>query len=47
MKTIKNQIKTIALFFLLIFSINNYAQSETDNINIFVRVYNMEGKKIS
>ena len=47
MKTLKNQIKTMALFFLLIFSINNYAQSETDNINIFVRVYNMEGKKIS
>ena len=47
MKTIKNQIKTMALFFLLTFSININAQSATDNNNIFVRVYNMEGKKIS
>ena len=47
MKTLKKQIKTMTLFFLLIFSINNYAQSGTDNNNIFVRVYNMEGKKIS
>ena len=37
----------MALFFLLMFSIKNYAQSETDNINIFVQVYNMAGKKIN
>ena len=47
MKTIKNQIKTMALFFLLTFSININAQSATDNNKIFVRVFNMEGKKIS
>jgi len=45
-KTIKNQIKTMALFFLLTFSININAQSATQNNKIFVRVFNMEGKKI-
>lgn len=46
MKTIKNQIKIMSLLVVLTFSINVNAQSATDN-NIYVRVYDMEGKKIS
>jgi hypothetical protein len=45
-KTIKNQIKIMSLLVVLTFSINVNAQSATDN-NIYVRVYDMEGKKIS
>ena len=47
MKTITKQFKRIGLLFLLIFSLNIYAQNETNISGIFVRVYNMEGKKIN
>ena len=46
MKTMKNQFKIMSLLVVLTFSINVNAQSATDN-NIYVRVYDIEGKKIS
>ncbi len=39
--------KTLIFAIVLIFSINIYAQGETDMGNIFVRVYNLQGQKIS
>ena len=47
MKTIKKQIKTIVLLFVLMFGTNIYAQKETINTGAFVRVYNLESKKIN
>ncbi len=47
MKTIVKQIKVIALLSVLIFSLNMTAQDETENSGMFIRVYNMDGKKIS
>ncbi|MGM5469581.1 hypothetical protein ACS386_04840 [Flavobacteriaceae bacterium LMO-SS05] len=47
MKTIKKQIKLIMLLLVLIVGTNIYAQKETAKNRIFVRVYNLEGKKIN
>jgi outer membrane lipoprotein SlyB len=47
MKTLINQIKILALATVLAFSMDANAQKEVTSHNIFVRVYNMEGKKIS
>jgi len=47
MKTIKNKIETIALLFVLLFGINSYAQKETVEKVMFIRVFNLEGKKIN
>ena len=46
MKTITHQWKGILLLFLLLFSLSSYAQDNTQNVEEFVRVYNLEGKKI-
>jgi hypothetical protein len=47
MKTIKTQIKTIMLLLLLALSTNIYAQNEIKKNRMFVRVYNLDGKKIN
>lgn len=47
MKTIKNKIKIIVLVFALQFVINSYAQKETLEKGMFVRVFNLDGKKIN
>lgn len=47
MKTLLKQIKILAMAIVLIFSISVYAQKEAKTHNTFVRVYNLQGKKIS
>ena len=47
MKTLLKQIKILAFAIVLIFSIRAYAQKEAKTHNVFLRVYNLEGKKIS
>lgn len=47
MKATKNQFKTIALIFALLFVINSFAQKETVEKGLFIRVFNLEGKKIN
>jgi hypothetical protein len=47
MKTHLKQIKMLALAAVLTFSMSVYAQKEAKSHNIFVRVYNLEGKKMS
>ena len=47
MKTLLKQIKIMVLAILLIFSMDAYAQNEAKTQNVFLRVYNLEGKKIS
>jgi len=48
MKTLRKQIKIMTLFFILLFSLSIVAQKkETKISNLFVRVYNMVGKKIN
>lgn len=47
MKTLIKQIKILALAMALIFSMEAYAQKEVKTHNVFLRVYNLEGKKIS
>ena len=47
MKTLLKQIKILAMAIVLIFSISAYAQKEAKTHNVFLRVYNLEGKKIS
>lgn len=47
MKTLKKQIKIMALAMVLIFSTSTYAQNEVKKYNIYLRVYNLEGKQIS
>ncbi len=47
MKALKKQIKILAFTIVLMFSMEIYAQNESKTHNIFVRVYNLEGKKIS
>ena len=47
MKTLIKQIKILALAMALIFSMEAYAQKEAKTHNVFLRVYNLEGKKIS
>ncbi len=46
MKTINKQIKTIGMILILAFSINLVAQKEQDK-KLFIRVFNLEGKKIN
>ena len=47
MKTIKQQVKSVMLILALLFSINVIAQKEVKKDYMFVRVYNLEGKKIN
>ena len=47
MKTIKQQVKSVMLILALLFSINVIAQKEVKKNDMFVRVYNLEGKKIN
>lgn len=47
MKTNRNHLETFAFCIALIFSINLYAQKETNSKKVYLRVYNLEGKKIS
>ena len=46
MKTLKTHIGIIAIVFALLMNFNGYAQKTTDKQKLFVRVYNLEGKKI-
>ena len=39
--------KSLIFAIVLILSINIYAQGETENLNLFVRVYNLQGEKIN
>lgn len=39
--------KILIFAFAIIFSINSYAQGKTEIGNLFVRVYNLQGQKIS
>lgn len=47
MKTIKKQIKPVMLLLVLVLSTNIYAQKETVEKGMFVRVFNLDGKKIN
>lgn len=47
MKTIKNQLKILTMLLILIFSNTSTAQNEQSEIRVFLRIYNMEGKKIN
>lgn len=47
MKTIKEQIKTILLLLVLALSTNSYAQNEIKKSGMFVRIYNLDGKKFN
>lgn len=46
MKTFKNQIKSIILLMVLVVSTNTFAQNEIKKSGLFVRVFNLDGKKI-
>jgi len=46
MKTIKKQFKTGVIMLVLAFGLNLVAQTERDK-QVFIRVYNLEGKKIN
>jgi hypothetical protein len=46
MKTLKNYIGIIGLCFTLFVSSNLFSQEKTNSKKLFVRVYNLEGKKI-
>ncbi len=39
--------KTLLITIVFILSVNSYAQGETEKFNLFVRVYNLQGEKIS
>ncbi len=39
--------KTLFFTIVITFSINIYAQGETEMVNLFVRVFNLQGEKIS
>lgn len=47
MKSIKNRIKSIVVLFVLVFSLNLSAQNEQNDTRTFIRVFNIEGKKIN
>lgn len=47
MKTIKKQVTTMMLVLALVLSAQSYAQKEILKSSIFVRVYNLDGKKIN
>ena len=47
MKTLKKQIKATVVLFILAISLNMVAQKGTENKGMFLRIYNMEGKKIN
>lgn len=47
MKTIKKQLKAMVVLFILAISLNMVAQKGTENKGLFLRIYNMEGKKIN
>ena len=47
MIVIRQQIKSIIIFFALILSVSIYAQKENTINKTFVRIYNLEGKKIN
>ena len=47
MKTLKSQLKTLMLLIVLTLFTNAYAQNRDFSKGMFVRVYNLEGKKIS
>ncbi|MFI0428245.1 hypothetical protein [Mariniflexile sp. HMF6888] len=47
MKTLKKQIRIMALAIVLVFSTSTYAQNEVKKYNIYLRVYNLEGKQIN
>lgn len=47
MKTIAKKIKRTTLVFILALSLNSYAQNEDIYSSEFVRVYNLQGKKIN
>ncbi|MEN3325079.1 hypothetical protein VP395_15180 [Mariniflexile soesokkakense] len=47
MKTLIKQIKILVFTIVLMFNMGIYAQNELKTHSIFVRVYNLEGKKIS
>lgn len=46
MKTATHQWKGMLFIFLLLFSLSSYTQDNTQNVEEFVRVYNLDGKKI-
>lgn len=46
MKTTTHQWKGMLFLFLLLFSLSSYTQDNTQNVEEFVRVYNLDGKKI-
>ena len=47
MKTIKKQVKKMMLIFALVLSTHSYAQKEIIKGGMFVRVYNLDGKKLN
>jgi outer membrane lipoprotein SlyB len=47
MKTLKQQTKTTLLLMALIVSVTIYGQNDNKNKQMFVRIYNLEGKKIN
>ena len=47
MKTIKNQLGTLIFCITIIFSADAYSQKDAKNLNPFIRVYSIEGKKIA
>lgn len=47
MKTLKSQLKTLMLLIVLTLFTNAYAQNRDISKGMFVRVYNLEGKKTS
>ena len=47
MKTIAKQIKILTLLSVLIFSLNMTAQNESEKSGMFIRIYNLDGKKIN
>ncbi len=47
MKTMAKQINILTVLSVLIFSLNMTAQNETEKSGMFIRVYNMDGKKIN
>lgn len=47
MKTIRNLLKILTIIICLLFTVQGYAQKQNKRKSNFVRVYNLEGKKIN
>ncbi|WP_242133500.1 hypothetical protein [Aestuariivivens marinum] len=47
MKTSKQLLKVLCIGFMLVFSAGVFAQKPSNSKSVFLRVYNLEGKKIS